>query len=57
MVEAAPQRVYPLREIFNALRYPVRTGGVWRMMPHDLPPWPVVYRIRLARHVKFSIDR
>jgi transposase len=44
MDEAAPQRVYPLREIFNALRYLVRVGGVWRMMPHDLPPWNVVYQ-------------
>jgi transposase len=44
MDEAAPQRVYPLREIFNALRYLVRMGGVWRMMPHDLPPWNVVYQ-------------
>jgi transposase len=44
MMEEAPQRVYPLREIFNALRYLVRMGGVWRMMPHDLPPWHVVYQ-------------
>lgn len=44
MDEGAPQRVYPLREIFNALRYQVRVGGVWRMMPHDLPPWNVVYQ-------------
>ena len=44
MTEAAPQRVYPLREIFNALRYLVKMGGVWRMMPHDLPPWRLVYQ-------------
>ena len=44
MDEAAPQRVYPLREIFNALRCLVRTGGTWRMMPHDLPPWHLVYQ-------------
>lgn len=44
MDEAAPQRVYPLREIFDALRYVVRVGGAWRMMPHDLPPWNVVYQ-------------
>src|SRR5665213_2984774 len=30
MTEVAPQRVYPLREIFNALRYQVKAGGVWR---------------------------
>lgn len=44
MHEAAPQREYSLREVFNALRYLVRMGGVWRMMPHDLPPWNVVYQ-------------
>lgn len=44
MDEAAPQRRYPLREIFNALRYQVKMGGVWRMMPHDLPPWHLVYQ-------------
>ena len=42
MTEVAPQRVYPLREIFNGLRYLVKMGGVWRMMPHDLPPWNLV---------------
>lgn len=44
MAEDAPQRIYPLREIFNALRYQVKVGGAWRMMPHDLPPWPAVYQ-------------
>jgi transposase len=44
MNESAPQRLYSLREIFNALRYVVRVGGAWRMMPHDLPPWSVVYQ-------------
>ena len=44
MTEQAPQRVYPLREILNALRYQLRVGGAWRMMPHDLPPWHIVYQ-------------
>ena len=30
------------REVFNALRWLVRAGCSWRMMPNDLPPWPVV---------------
>ncbi len=42
--ENAKQRQYPLREVFNGLRYIVKTGGQWRWMPHDLPPWPVVYQ-------------
>jgi transposase len=41
--EDAAQRVHRLREVFNAVRYLARTGGAWRMLPHDLPPWHVVY--------------
>ena len=44
MREDAPQREYPLREVFNGLRYILRTGMQWRMMPNDLPPWHVVYQ-------------
>lgn len=40
----ADQRKYDLREVFNALRYLVRSGCSWRMLPNDLPPWPVVYQ-------------
>ncbi|MFL6302324.1 MAG: IS5 family transposase [Candidatus Sulfotelmatobacter sp.] len=43
MNPCAPQRTYPLREVFNGLRYVVKTGCPWRAMPHDLPPWDVVY--------------
>lgn len=43
MREDAPQRLYPLRELFNGLRFIARTGLQWRSMPHDLPPWHTVY--------------
>ena len=42
--EDAVQREYPLRSVFNALRYIAKTGCHWRMLPNDLPPWPVVYQ-------------
>ena len=42
MKEDAPQREYALRELFNGLRWLVRAGCPWRMMPHDLPPWTAV---------------
>ena len=42
--EDASQLRYDLREVFNGLRYIVKTGAHWRNMPHDLPPWPVVYQ-------------
>ena len=44
MTEDVPQRDYPLREVFNGLRYIVRGGVPWRMMPNDLPPWHTVYQ-------------
>ena len=44
MTAGAPQRVHPLREVFNGLRYIVKTGAQWRWMPHDLPPWEAVYQ-------------
>lgn len=42
--ESAHQRVHSLREIFNGLRWIIRAGASWRMMPHDLPPWEAVYQ-------------
>lgn len=44
MKEDAPQREYPLRAVFNALRWFVRAGCPWRMLPNDLPPWWVVHQ-------------
>lgn len=40
----AEQREHDLRSVFNALRWLVKTGAHWRMMPHDFPPWPAVYQ-------------
>jgi transposase len=42
--EDAPQRIHNLREVFNALRWIVRAGASWRMLPHDFPPWEAVYQ-------------
>jgi transposase len=44
MTPDAPQREHDLREVFNAMRYIVRGGQAWRMMPNDLPPWAIVYQ-------------
>jgi transposase len=40
----APQREHDLRAVFNGLRWIIRTGAQWRMMPNDLPPWHTVYQ-------------
>ncbi len=44
MKEDAPQRQHPLRAVFNALRYMVRAGCPWRLLPNDLPPWQIVHQ-------------
>jgi transposase len=43
MDETAPQGKYPLRELFNGVRWMIRAGAPWRMLPGDLPPWHAVY--------------
>ncbi|MEX2502486.1 MAG: transposase [Trueperaceae bacterium] len=35
---------YPRRVMLDACVYVLRFGCSWRMLPKDLPPWPVVYR-------------
>src|SRR3712207_4180676 len=42
--EGAPQRRYDLREVFNALKWILRAGAPWRMLPRDFPPWPAVHQ-------------
>lgn len=41
--ESAGRRRTDLREVVNGINYRWRTGCVWRMLPHDLPPWETVY--------------
>lgn len=50
----APQRTHELREVLNGLRWMVRTGAPWRQMPHDLPPWDVVYQ-QVQRWIKAGV--
>jgi len=44
MNQDAPQREHDLREVFNGLRWIVRTGSPWRYLSNDLPPWTTVYQ-------------
>ncbi len=34
---------YSKRAILDAIFYTVRSGCAWRLLPHDLPPWRIVY--------------
>src|SRR5258708_23122431 len=36
-------RLHALRTILNAIFYQLRTGGAWRFLPQEWPPWPTVY--------------
>jgi putative transposase len=35
---------YPTREILDAIFSIVRGGCAWRLLPHDFPPWQIVYQ-------------
>ncbi len=50
----SPRRT-DLREVLNAIRYLVRSGCEWRMLPIHFPPWQTVYWWfrRLARRLMF----
>jgi transposase len=34
---------YRKRDILDAIFYAIRSGCAWRLLPHDLPPWRIVY--------------
>jgi len=36
-------REVDMREVMNGILYINRNGGVWRSLPHDLPPWGTVW--------------
>lgn len=39
----AGQREHSLREVFDGLRYIVKTGAPWWSIPNDLPPLAAIY--------------
>jgi transposase len=39
----ALQRTHDLREVFNAVRWLVKTGAPWREIPGRFGPWHTVY--------------
>ena len=40
---AGRHRTVSQRDVANAINYRWETGCVWRMLPHDFPPWGTVY--------------
>ncbi len=51
------RRSAALREVVNAIRYRVRSGCGWRMLPVHFPPWQAVYWWfrRFMRHMLFRL--
>jgi len=43
ILPVARRRKYPLRLIVNALLYLTRSGCQWRLLPNDLPPYPICF--------------
>src|SRR5207253_7667085 len=37
------RRKYPLRAIWNAIFYQLRTGCQWRLLPKNFPPYSLVW--------------
>ncbi len=42
--EDAVQRRHDLRRVFDGLKWIAWTGAPWRALPHDFPPWAIVYQ-------------
>ena len=36
-------RKHDIRNIINAIRYVMKSGCQWRLLPKDFPPWQTVY--------------
>jgi putative transposase len=36
-------REVSLRQVVNAILYVLKTGGQWRQLPREFPPWSAVY--------------
>jgi transposase len=36
-------RTHDIRQIINAIRYVMKSGCQWRLLPKEFPPWQTVY--------------
>jgi len=50
-------RTTDMREVINAILYLDRTGGQWRALPHDFPPWStnIAWQAKKSKHLRESI--
>ena len=40
---ATKPRTVDIRQVFNGIRYILKTGCQWRMLPREYPSWQTVY--------------
>lgn len=45
------------REILNGVRYMLRTGCAWRLLPHDFPNWNAVYHYFSTWKARWHLER
>ena len=50
-------RRHSLRTILNAIFYQLRTGGAWRFLPQEWPPWQTVYHYLRAWRLDGTWER
>ena len=48
---------YARREVVNAILYQTRNGCTWRALPHDLPPYRIVFHYFRAWQADGTWDR
>ena len=48
---------YTRREVVNAILYQARNGCTWRALPHDLPPYRIVFHYFRAWQADGTWDR
>ncbi len=50
-------RLHDPREILDAIFYVLRSGGAWRLLAHDFPPWKTVYHYFRAWRIDGTWER
>ena len=49
-------RTHDIRQIINAIRYVMKSGCQWRLLPKEFPPWQTVYDYYLVRAEQSKFD-
>ena len=50
-------RLHGFREVLDAVFYVLKSGGAWRLLAHDFPPWKTVYHYFRAWRIDGTFER